>query len=194
VITYKRLKISLVIFLSLVVCLMVLLFVRPSIPFFNNKNKIANAKGENNVITDNMMLYEDGLSREEYYKKTVEQYVKFDYFDPQTTKDEELFGVWDGNRWQVEPLLDYSRTVGLQKVEEAAKRGDYEECKKFILEYYRAKLNTYEKPGWKSMNTNKYRLCAEMLYDNFNVRPSYGPYPMKIKIPGQTSRQVPTLL
>ena len=81
-------------------------------------------------------LYENGMSREKYLEQNIRQYEAFDYSDPMTTTDEELFGKWEKNQWAVEPLLDYDRVKGLEKVARAARTGDYPECKRLILSYY----------------------------------------------------------
>ncbi len=130
-----------------------------------------------------MEVYENGMSREEYYEQSIEQYQDFDYSDPQTTTDEELFGVWNDSEscWTKGPLLDYENFPALQEIEEAAKgaNGDYTECKELILEYYRNKFKTFHLNTGGTINaTTKNMLTAEMRFENWVVRPAYGPYPL----------------
>ena len=98
------------------------------------------------------------------------------YFsDPMTTTDEELFGKWEKNRWAVEPLLDYDRVKGLEKVARAARAGDYPECKRLILSYYNRKFDTFHFDAPRRPDEKNF-LCLEMQMENFFVRPKYGPW------------------
>ena len=143
-------------------------------------------------------IYENGMTREEYYQSTISQYAQFDYSDPQTTTDEELFGVWDGQKWTIEPLLDYDRVSGLSDVEEAAKdaNGNYDECKRLILAYYNDKFDAYNLDTDSNNYTgDKYKLALEMQMENFLVRPEYGPYPLsKMLVSGDAKWHTSTVL
>ena len=92
-------------------------------------------------------VYENNMTRDEYYAQSIVQYSAFDYSDPQTTTDEELFGVWDDltRSWTVEPLLDYENKPALSEIEEAAKSasGDYSICKELTLKYYQDKFDGF---------------------------------------------------
>lgn len=126
-------------------------------------------------------VYENNMTREEYYQQTIEQYAEFDYSDPNTTTDEQLFGEWDGSRWTQEPLLDYERCSALAEVEAAAKNaeGDYSRCKQLILDYYNKKFDTFNLANTSTVYSgDRYRLTLEMQMDNFFVRSAYGPYPL----------------
>lgn len=120
-------------------------------------------------------LYENGMTREEYLNQAIRQYDTFDYSDPMTTTDEELFGKWEKNRWAVEPLLDYDRVKGLEKVARAARTGDYPECKRLILSYYNRKFDTFHFDAPRRPDEKNF-LCLEMQMENFFVRPKYGPW------------------
>jgi len=126
-------------------------------------------------------VYENNMTRDEYYAQSIAQYSAFDYSDPQTTTDEELYGVWDDSAgvWTVEPLLDYENKPALSEIEEAAKTasGDYAYCKELTLKYYQEKFDGFN-TSISANVTNKNKLAAEMRFENWNTRPAYGPEPM----------------
>ena len=126
-------------------------------------------------------VYENGMSREDYYSQSISQYSAFDYSDPMTTTDEELFGQWDSNAqvWTVSPALDYTQER-LKEIEEAAKtaEGDYDECKQLIYDYYNAKFDSFHLAAMSGVVQDYVRLTAEMRFENWTTRPALGPRPM----------------
>lgn len=127
-------------------------------------------------------VYENGMTRQEYYNQSIAQYADFDYSDPQTTTDEELFGVWDeeAGHWTTEPLFDYEGMDGLAQIETEAKRaqGDYALCKELTLEYYKKKFSGFNFSRTTSHVRNYVMLTAEMRFENWTTRPALGPLPM----------------
>lgn len=136
-------------------------------------------------------VYENSMSREEYYSQTMAQYSSYDYSDPNLTTDEELFGVWDGENWTIEPLLDYDNFPLLGEIEEAAKNanGDYTECKRLTLDYYSNKFEGFNLDNSTNVKTVN-RLSAEMRFENWNTRPAYGPAPISKLLVGRDPRWI----
>ncbi len=122
-------------------------------------------------------VYENNMTRDEYYSQSIAQYSEYDFSDPQTTTDEELYGVWNNSAgvWTLEPLLDYENKPALAEIEEAAKNadGDYTLCKELTLEYYREKFDGFN-TSISANVTNKNKLSAEMRFENWNTRPAFG--------------------
>lgn len=125
---------------------------------------------------DNILPIQDSYESMNLYKD-------FNYYDCQWVPDEALFGVWDGVKWVPQqipnglntnmytvdkPLIKYDLEKYSQyfvPMEEAAKQGDYEECKRLLLEHFRKKFD--EMPGNPgSTNSRAAVLEARMLSYN----------------------------
>ena len=115
-------------------------------------------------------------SNAQYYADSIAEYSQHDLSDPQHITDEDFFGVWDAETetWSDEPMFDYFRFPKMSAVEEAAKLGDYENCKEELLAYYREKHKGYAINGeFASQNVSaQSRAQYEMALDNF-VRMDY---------------------
>ena len=63
------------------------------------------------------------------------------YHDMQYHADEDFFGVWNGREWEKSPRINYSYNgnAALSLAESAAKSGDYELAKKYVLNYWRTR-------------------------------------------------------
>ena len=80
-----------------------------------------------------------------YYQPPVDENGNHDYFgypiygDPQDITDEEFFGKWDvyTNRWTMEPYFSYDAYPGMELVQEAVKKGNYDAAKRELKEYYK---------------------------------------------------------
>lgn len=103
-----------------------------------------------------------------YYAQTINEYKGKVVEDPQNVPDGELFGTWDvqNEEWAVESLLNYEKYPELAKVEDAAKRGNFDDAKKELLEYYRRKFATFDE-GLAYTSGSRYetaRLLVENMY------------------------------
>ena len=111
-----------------------------------NTEKVYARKGvdaEGNPV-DNSNIYQPTDDPVFYYQPPVDENGNHDYFgykmygDSQDITDDEFFGRWDDilGEWVLVPLLRYSDFPALSKVEEAAKKGDYEQAKQELYDYY----------------------------------------------------------
>lgn len=101
-----------------------------------------------------------------YLYETIENYIGYDYSDPNDISDENFFGVWENDSWVKEPDFDYESFPELEAVCEAAKVGDYELCKEELLAYYRVALR--ERPvAIGSSNSKANEMAAELYAHNF---------------------------
>ena len=93
---------------------------------------------------DNTNIYQPTDDPVFYYQPPVDENGNHDYFgykmygDPQDIPDDEFFGRWDDviNDWVLLPYLRYSDFPDMALVEAAAKKGDYEEAKQELYNYY----------------------------------------------------------
>ncbi len=145
-----------------------------TVPFGNLYHAAAaNDVSENSADNDSVLLLEnvedsEFFAQERYPRAedghflVVENYV--DKID--TVSDEKLFGVWDGARWTVQPILRYEDFPNLAEVAAAAMEGDYIGAKAELLEYYRIltkeRLNWQEETAMSSVD----RLTTELLQHN----------------------------
>ena len=114
-----------------------------------------------------------GMSQDEYFQTTIDQYDQYDWSDPQVIADADFFGVWDGTKWTKEPYFDYSYSPDLAATEAAAKRGDYETAKEEILEYYREVFKTHRR-GLEGVSDKRKRLLAQATFENLIKLWGYG--------------------
>lgn len=98
----------------------------------------------------------------EYLSDTIEKYAQFDYSDPDDIADDVLFGVWENDAWTKEPYFRYDEYPEMEKIEEAAKNGEYELCKEELLAYYREKVHEF--PISLTNNVNKTNEMIAELY------------------------------
>lgn len=107
-------------------------------------------------------------SQDQYYRDSITSFEHVDLSDDQFIPDENFFGVWDeqAGDWKEDyiPHFYYEGFPELGAVEEAAKAGDYETCKKEILAYYRNKSNTYNMGYKRSTLYSAQRAAAELLF------------------------------
>lgn len=113
-------------------------------------------------------------STQDYFNERIQYYENFGVTDPQFFPDEEFFGKWNGDDWEIEPAFDYEKYPELQHIEEAAKAGDYAGAKVATLEYYKQRFHDdgYERTHAKS--DRNYRLFGEMIMENLMIRPDFG--------------------
>lgn len=149
-----------------------------TVPFYTLCNSVAAADIlENREDSDSVLLSAERLSTveetefsaQERYPRAenghflvVENYV--DKID--TVPDEKLFGVWDGEKWSVQPILRYEDFPNLAEVAEAAMEGDYISAKTELLNYYR--VLTKERLNWQDETemSSVDRLTTQLLQYN----------------------------
>ncbi len=68
--------------------------------------------------------------------------------DPNHMSDEDFFGVWNGSAWTTVSKLDYAYSSDLSKVEEAAKKGDYQKAKEELLTYMKNRPQSFLSKGF----------------------------------------------
>ncbi|MBR1970664.1 MAG: S-layer homology domain-containing protein [Clostridia bacterium] len=101
--------------------------------------------------------------KEAYYKMSIAEYDNFSYSDPQYITDEDFFGKWneETQEWEKVPYFIYGPEIeeqtdagqklvdiavdleGLERVEDAARLGNYQLCKEELLKYYQKKHKDY---------------------------------------------------
>ena len=94
-----------------------------------------------------------------------EGYVTFS--DNSSCTDEQFFGIWNNGieEWTTKSKINYDYTDELAKVEEAAKRADYELAKVELLEYYRTRSNGLF-PEPETQNTCEIDLIVDGIFPN----------------------------
>lgn len=113
---------------------------------------------------------------DEYFRQTIGYYKteEENYSDPQLEgyTDEDFFGVYDGENWVKESVLNYEEFPALSEVEAAAMEGDYTAAKEALLNYYRERYETIDLGGGRSSTravVNKARLNLENASTSSNV-------------------------
>jgi len=87
--------------------------------------------------------------------------------------DEGFFGVWDGTKWTTPGLFDYAAHPGLEPVEAAVKRGDYQAAGEALLAYYRER-DAIDLPDLPEADERS-KLRTELLMDQVYMHPSLAP-------------------
>ena len=132
-------------FLSFILTVAMMLSVIGGVVVINTENAYARiAKDIYGNPVENSNIYQPTDDPIYYYQPPVDENGNHDYFgyviydDPQDIPDSEFYGTWDeiDNKWVSGPYLRYSEFPGMEKVEAAAKAGDYETAKAEIKEYY----------------------------------------------------------
>ena len=84
--------------------------------------------------------------------------------------DVEFFGTWDGTKWTSPGLFDYTGHPGLEPVEAAIKRGDYQAAGEALLAYYRNR-DAIDLPDLPEADERS-KLRAELFMDQVYMRVS----------------------
>ncbi len=74
----------------------------------------------------------------------------YEFEDGNRMSDEEFFGKWTDETWEIEPKLDYAYAGGLGYVEEYVKAGDYDNAKESLLHYYKNRDLQFSLPTGRS--------------------------------------------
>ncbi len=106
----------------------------------------------------------------EYFQEKIDFYESFNVGDPQAFTDEEFFGKWDGEKWEVDPAFDYENFPCLVDIEEAAKTSDYAAAKEATLEYYRQRFKEDKYESTVTATSKSYRLLGELAMENTMIR------------------------
>lgn len=105
-----------------------------------------------------------------YFLDRISFYESFNMRDPQVFKDEDFFGKWDGESWEIEPAFDYERYPELSEIEDAAKSGNYDAAKEETLDYYRQRFADDKYEQTTAYTSKSDRLVGEMVMENTMLR------------------------
>ena len=132
--------------LSILLTITMMLSIAGSITVMNTQTAYARMGVDvNGNPAGNREIYQPTDDPVYYYQPPVDENGNHDYFgypiygDPQDITDEEFFGKWDvyTNRWTMEPYFSYDAYPGMELVQEAVKKGNYDAAKRELKEYYK---------------------------------------------------------